>query len=72
MTTTILETEQKMTSAGDSTLDHFYCCDEDTALCGTDITDYSEGFDQEDNLCSVCDDLESTTDGCRVCEGGTE
>lgn len=39
-------------------LDHLYCCDPDIALCGTDISDSPELFDDGATTCVVCDDLE--------------
>ena len=38
-------------------LDHLYCCDPDTALCGTDISDTPELFDDGETTCVVCADL---------------
>lgn len=38
-------------------LDHWYCCNENQALCGADITNAPEVNDMP-NLCVVCDDLE--------------
>lgn len=46
-------------------LDHLYCCDPDTALCGTDISDSPELFDDGDTTCVVCDDLEDQP--CHLC-----
>lgn len=38
---------------------HVYCyCDENLALCGTDITGWQEAEDDEDTECVVCLDLE--------------
>lgn len=37
---------------------HFYCeCDENTALCGTDITDDPKDSEEEEVNCVVCIDL---------------
>lgn len=54
---------------GGDDLSHIYCCDPDTALCGTDIsgTDDAE-FDEAD--CVVCADLESVGALCALCMGG--
>ncbi len=42
----------------DDELTHVHCChDENTALCGTDVTD-SDWADDDDNECVVCLDLE--------------
>lgn len=50
------------TTTGDD-LDHLYCCDPDTALCGTDISDNTEA-DFEHPDCVVCADLEVTDVSC--------
>ncbi|MGW3321095.1 hypothetical protein [Streptomyces virginiae] len=46
-------------------LDHLYCCDPDTALCGTDISDSPELFDDGETTCVVCVDLADA--GCPQC-----
>lgn len=55
-TSSTLEKPDKTDSGGKDNLDHLYCpCDEDIALCGTDISeaDDLENF-PEDDLCVVC------------------
>ncbi|MCX5537831.1 hypothetical protein OG785_45575 [Streptomyces sp. NBC_00006] len=44
-------------SVGDETV-HLYCCDENRAICGVDLTDMPE-VDEDEN-CVVCIDLEET------------
>ena len=36
-------------------IDHFYCCDENVALCGEDLTGVEEvGDDSENPVCPLC------------------
>lgn len=53
-------------SEGD--LSHLYCaCDEFTALCGWDLTNADEDWDEE-SICVVCDELDfSETFVCPKC-----
>lgn len=48
-------------------LDHVVCCDEDTALCGADVSGHSwgEGYPDLTLMCVVCLDLEGK--GCPRC-----
>lgn len=41
-------------------LAHYYCCDEDTALCGADLSGFEngEGSAPPEDECVVCADLE--------------
>jgi hypothetical protein len=42
----------------DDELAHVYCdCSEDVAYCGADLTGVEEGYDPDDLLCVVCDDM---------------
>lgn len=54
------------TDNGDE-LHHVYCCDENLALCGTDVTKYQEAEppSDADKRCIVCEDLIDTT--CERC-----
>lgn len=40
----------------DEDLNHFFCCDENLGLCGTDLTEWSFNEDYEID-CAVCVDL---------------
>jgi hypothetical protein len=42
-------------TGGPTSLNHIFCCDPDTALCGADVSD-DELVDEAD--CAVCLDLE--------------
>jgi hypothetical protein len=44
-------------STGDD-LCHLVCCDDDRALCGTDVTDSSWTDDDDETTCVVCHDLD--------------
>lgn len=44
---------------------HYYCCDEDKALCGEDIRGVPENDGEGEQMCVVCDDLEEVP--CPVC-----
>ena len=37
----------------DDSLDHYYCCDEKLALCGSDLSD-AEEHDFDDHASQVC------------------
>ncbi|CBG73096.1 hypothetical protein SCAB_60771 [Streptomyces scabiei 87.22] len=59
MTTLVPEPATTTNGHGDD-LSHGVCdCDEDTALCGTDVTGvpWATKDDESDNLCIVCVDL---------------
>jgi hypothetical protein len=45
----------------DDCLRHVYCCDPETALCGTDLSDTDETDDDDAPTCVVCLDLEDVT-----------
>lgn len=46
----------------DGDLSHIYClCDENTALCGWDLTDADDAYDVM-NACIVCEELDSNED----------
>lgn len=52
------------TGDGEDGLSHCYCeCDEDIALCGTDVSGHAfdDAIDSEDLLCVVCVELEFKT-----------
>lgn len=52
----------------DDDLDHLYCCDRDVSLCGLDISDAPEAYDDDEPLCVVCDEVDrsgAACDGCR-------
>lgn len=54
-------------TGGDDELHHAWCCDEDVALCGTDISD-AETTDGEGWLhCVVCVELEAADVPCPKC-----
>lgn len=57
-TATLAELAASAPAAGDSDLNHYYCCDPNVALCGTDISAMPET--DEDIDCVVCADLEPT------------
>lgn len=55
------------TDDGDE-LDHLFCCDEDVALCGSDLTGTEFGeVVSEESLCLVCNDLEGQPCGAAGC-----
>lgn len=56
-------TEQ--TAALDSDMNHVYCCDPNTAWCGTDISNHPEVSEDTPLDCIVCADLEDLP--CPVC-----
>lgn len=58
MTTSLAPSPSGPSTTSDEGLDHIYCCDPDTALCGTDISGYVERPALGDVDCIVCDDLE--------------
>ena len=65
MTDTKTAPKKPDTTAGDD-LDHMYCCDENLALCGTDVTDHPViDLSTSPKLCIVCIDLEWAT--CERC-----
>lgn len=59
--TTAIAPSPAATSVG-SDLNHLYCCDPDTALCGLDVSALPEVDDDTD--CVVCLDLEDTECDC--------
>lgn len=42
----------------DGDLTHYYCCDENRAFCGADLTDAPFVESADDALCIVCEDLD--------------
>lgn len=52
MTTSTLPAPTRSDTAGDD-LDHFYCCDENVAMCGVDLTGVPEA-DNVGDLCPLC------------------
>lgn len=47
---------------GEGDLSHLYClCDENVALCGWDLTEADEAYD-ELSACIVCEELDSNED----------
>ena len=42
----------------DDDLDHYYCCDENRALCGKDLTEVPISELSDEALCVVCRDLD--------------
>lgn len=60
MTATALHRAPDSTSNGPGELDHLFCCDPDTALCGADISDTVYGAGDGETTCVVCADLEAT------------
>ncbi|MFJ2004761.1 hypothetical protein [Streptomyces chartreusis] len=58
MTTLAPEPAQPATDHGQD-LDHVVCCDEDTALCGVDVSDavWGAGLPDLTVMCVVCRDL---------------
>ena len=57
MTQTATEAALKVVSHNDE-LFHRYCCDEDRALCGSDLTGVPETDGDGEQVCAVCDELE--------------
>ncbi|MGW6292452.1 hypothetical protein [Streptomyces sp. NPDC055058] len=47
-------------------LDHLVCCDEDTALCGADVSTHAWGVGGPAKMCDVCRDLKDLP--CSRCE----
>ncbi len=41
------------TSLSDDDIDHLYCCDENVAMCGADLTDTPDG-PEFDEVCRLC------------------
>lgn len=52
-----LETIEKYRGASNAApeLDHWWCCDEDVAMCGTDISGMG-GFSPRNPRCLVCEE----------------
>lgn len=51
-------------TSGPTNINHIFCCDPDTALCGADISG-DEIVDYDEADCVVCLDLEHQT--CPLC-----
>lgn len=48
-------------------VDHLYCCDENVAMCGVDLTDVAEEvFGEDDPLCPMCALVDETGMPCPV------
>lgn len=62
-TTTGLATQPANTNATDLT--HWWCCNPDIGICGTDLTNTPEVDDDTDVDCTVCTDL--VNQPCRFC-----
>lgn len=56
MSTILLPTESRWSVDSGDELHHYFCCDEDLALCGRDISDLPVVHTGE-HVCVVCDDL---------------
>lgn len=58
------------TTDEDDDLEHVYCCNENLALCGTDLTTYPEAEGTYEaptpDTCLVCDDLSHHP--CKECD----
>lgn len=65
MTATPAETEPAVSATSGGDLNHVYCCDPDTAWCGTDVSDAAEVGPDTDIDCVVCAELEDLP--CPVC-----
>jgi len=57
MTTGVLLAPSSRATSDGTDLNHIYCCDPDTALCGTDVSGQPE-TDLDEANCVVCLDLE--------------
>lgn len=65
-TSTAIKPAQKPTSeAGNWDVWHVFCCDENLALCGTDVTNFPITDGDGELMCVVCDELDSIP--CEVC-----
>ncbi len=62
MTAAATTTAPAGTRTSGAELDHYTCCDENRALCGTDVTGAPEI--DTDATCVVCIDLEATDAPC--------
>ncbi|MBL1101717.1 hypothetical protein [Streptomyces coffeae] len=68
MSTKDLPAPASRLTAGDDELDHIYCCDPNRGLCGADLSDVTDivgDWDDENDPCIVCADLERV--GARCC-----
>lgn len=56
---TLTAPDRPDTDASDE-LDHLYCCDENVAMCGIDLTDVVEiPADEDGPVCPLCNYVES-------------
>jgi hypothetical protein len=54
-------------AADDDTLSHYFCCDPDRALCGTDLPVCDEADDDDEAVdCVVCTSLAESDVPCRA------
>jgi hypothetical protein len=63
--TTLTETRPTRGDIDVGPVDHYYCCDEDVALCGTDLRGVPDG-PEHDALCPICADLLDANAPCPV------
>ena len=64
--TTLLETKPAITdgSGNPDELFHIICCDDDIALCGTDVSKMAETEPDGEPHCVVCEDLYTLDNPC--------
>lgn len=65
MTATTTSTEPAISTTSDSGMNHIFCCDPDTAWCGTDVSNDSEVGPDTEIDCVVCAELEDQP--CPIC-----
>lgn len=56
MTTATLERPEVVLVESDEDAEHIVCCDEDTSLCGLDVSgdELAGDYDDEDGVCELC------------------
>ena len=47
---------------------HLWCCDEDVAMCGLDISDLPISDGEGDFKCKTCHDLVEADEDCVICK----
>lgn len=67
MTTTLTEPDQTRPDADDGDLVHFWCCDQNVAMCGADISDEPLVPDASaEEVCTLCRIVDDNRWACPV------
>lgn len=64
MTSVLLDTRPQIAAEDDPGTYHLVCCEPDTALCGTDVSDIPYGPLEDEQWCAVCWDLADVDVSC--------